>query len=158
MSRMKSLAQLHVWWPSLDTDIESHVKSCVNCAETAKDPTKVPLNQWDFPAKPWQRLHIDFVGPYRNKMLVLLIDAYSKWPEVRVMESTMTETVIKHLQKIFATHRIPHQIVSDMVPSSWQKNLSSSVCLVEFTTQRQFPITPARMARLKDWYKLLNRV
>ena len=62
MSRMKSLARLHVWWPSLDTDIESHVKPCVNCAETAKDPTKVPLHQWDFPAKPWQRLHIDFRG------------------------------------------------------------------------------------------------
>ena len=61
---MKSLARLHVWWPSLDTDIESHVKSCVNCAETAKDPTKVPLHQWDFPAKPWQRLHIDFAGSY----------------------------------------------------------------------------------------------
>ena len=39
MCRMKSLARLHVWWPSVDTDIESHVKSCVNCAETAKDPT-----------------------------------------------------------------------------------------------------------------------
>ena len=49
-------------------------------------------------------------------MWVLLIDAYSKWPEVRVTESTMTETVIKHLQKIFATHGIPHQIVSDNGP------------------------------------------
>ena len=113
ISRMKSLARLHVWWPSLDTDIESHVKSCVNCAETAKDPTKVPLHQWDFPAKPWQHLHIDFAGPYRNKMWMLLIDAYSKWPEVHVMESTTTETVTKHLQQIFATHGIPHQIVSD---------------------------------------------
>ena len=40
---MKSLARLHVWWPSIDTDIESFVKSCVNCAKSAKEPTKVPL-------------------------------------------------------------------------------------------------------------------
>jgi len=56
MTRMKSLARLHVWWPSLDTDIESFVKSCVNCAESAKEPTKVSLHQWDLPAKPWQCL------------------------------------------------------------------------------------------------------
>ena len=37
ITSMKSLARLHVWWPSLDSDIES---SCVNCAESAKEPTK----------------------------------------------------------------------------------------------------------------------
>ena len=52
---MKSLARLHVWWPSLDTNIESFVKSCINCTESAKEPIKVPLHQWDFPAKPWER-------------------------------------------------------------------------------------------------------
>ena len=26
--RMKALARLHVWWPSLDTDIEQLVRSC----------------------------------------------------------------------------------------------------------------------------------
>ena len=54
---MKSLARLHVWWPSIDDDIEMFVKACTNCAETASNPSKVPLHQWDIPAKPWQRLH-----------------------------------------------------------------------------------------------------
>ena len=37
MSRMKSLARLHVWWPSIDDDIESFVKACNNCAETVNE-------------------------------------------------------------------------------------------------------------------------
>ena len=115
MSRMKSLALLHVWWPSIDDDMESFVKACTNCAETASNPTKVPLHQWDIPAKPWQRLHIDFAGPYRGKMWMLVVDAYSKWPEI-VMESTTAETTIKHLQQIFATQGLPFQIVSDNGP------------------------------------------
>ena len=41
ITRMKSLTRLHIWWPSLDIDIES----CVNCAGSAKEPTKVPLYQ-----------------------------------------------------------------------------------------------------------------
>ena len=36
--------------------------------------------------------------------------------EFHLMESTTTEAVIKHLQQIFATHGIPHQIVSDNGP------------------------------------------
>ena len=29
--RMKALARLHVWWPTLDTDIEQLVRSCEIC-------------------------------------------------------------------------------------------------------------------------------
>ena len=49
ISQMKSLARLHIWWLSID---ESFVKACTNCAETASNLTKVPLHQWDIPAKP----------------------------------------------------------------------------------------------------------
>ena len=116
MSRMKSLARLHVWWPSIDGDIGSFVKVCNNCAETANNPTRVSLHQWDIPAKSWQHLHIDFVGPYRGKMWLLVVDAYSKWPEVVMMESTTAETTIKYIQKIFSAHELPLQIISDNGP------------------------------------------
>ena len=58
------------------------MKAWNNCVETANDPTRVPLHQWDIPAKTWQHLHI---GPYRGKMWMLVIDAYSKWFEVVMM-------------------------------------------------------------------------
>ena len=44
------------------------------------------------------------------------MDAFSKWPEVHMMESTTTELLIKYLQQIFAVHGIPHQVVSDNCP------------------------------------------
>ena len=49
-------------------------------------------------------------------MWLLLMDAYSKWPEVHMIKSTTTELLIKHLQQIFAVHGIPHQVVSDNGP------------------------------------------
>ena len=75
ITRMKSLATLHVWWPTINADIEQTVQSCSNCQETARDPVRVPLHQWDIPRTPWQRLHIDYAGPYRSTMWLLLIDA-----------------------------------------------------------------------------------
>ena len=56
---MKSLARLHVWWPTINVDIEQTVQSCSNYQETARDPVRVPLHQWDIPRNPWQHLHID---------------------------------------------------------------------------------------------------
>ena len=44
---------------------------------------------------------------------MLVVDAYTKWPEVVMMESTTAGSTIKHLQQIFAIHGLPLQIVSD---------------------------------------------
>ena len=33
-------------------------------------------------SRPWQRVHIDFAGPFRNKNFLIVVDAHSKWPEV----------------------------------------------------------------------------
>ena len=116
ITRMKSLARLHVWWPTIDTDIQQTVQSCYNCQETARDPVRVPLHQWDIPRNPWQRLHIDYAGPYRGTMWLLLIDAYSKWPEVHAMSSTTAQATVQQLRGIFATHGLPQMIVSDNGP------------------------------------------
>ena len=38
MVRMKSLARLHVWWPSLDPDVEQIVRNCANCQRDRISP------------------------------------------------------------------------------------------------------------------------
>ena len=77
---------------------------------------KIPLYQLEPPAQPWQHIHVDFAGPFKNKMWLLAVDAFSKWPEIHSMESTTAETTIKHLRQIFSTHRLPRQIISDNGP------------------------------------------
>ena len=126
------------------------MKACNNCTETAHDPTKVPLHQWDIPAKPWQCLQKDFAGPYRGKVWMLVMDVYSKWPEVRMMESTTAETTIKQLKQIFATHGLPLQIVM------LQTNFNSFVCHREFNTLPPRLIILTLMGKQKDWFRLLK--
>ena len=63
MVRMKSLARLHVWWSTLDQDIEQTVRDCANCQfDRCKYPFKVS-NPWIWPTRRWQRIHADFAGP-----------------------------------------------------------------------------------------------
>ena len=67
MSKMKSLARDHVWWPGIDKELEALAKSCQDCAAVKQTPAKAPLHPWTWPTQPWERIHIDFAGPFMNK-------------------------------------------------------------------------------------------
>ena len=111
--RMKALARSVVWWPGIDGDLEKKVKSCQPCQVNAKSSPVAPLHPWEFPTRPWSRLHIDFAGPFLGKLFVVLVDSYSKWLEVAVVPSCSTSATIRFLRNVFATHGTPDQIVSD---------------------------------------------
>ena len=71
------------------------------------------MQQWDWPGKPWIRLHIDHAGPYRGKTFLMVVDAHSKWIEVSVVPSTSAAVTIDKLRHMFATHGLPEVLVSD---------------------------------------------
>lgn len=48
--------------PNIDKDIKGPVQNCEGCQEIANNPARAPLHRWEYPALPWQRLHIDFSG------------------------------------------------------------------------------------------------
>lgn len=110
---MKILARSYVYWPKIDSDIEQFVKRCRNCALTAKAPVKVLLQSWTQPKAPWQKVHVDYAGPFNREYFFVLVNAYSKWPEIIPTESISAQRTINILQDIFARFGIPETIVSD---------------------------------------------
>lgn len=113
MDRMKSLARSFVYWPKIDDDIEGLVRCCRSCAEAAKSPRKTDLESWPVPSKPWERVHIDYAGPIDGFYYFLVIDAFSKWPEIFRTRSTTTSATLDILQEIFARFGNPRTLVSD---------------------------------------------
>ena len=110
---MKSLARSFVWWPGMDADIETKVKTCESCQMNASNPAKSPLIPWKWPEQPWSRLHIDHAGPFLGKTFLIVVDAHSKWLEIVPVSSTAAQPTIRELRKMFATHGLPDMIVSD---------------------------------------------
>ena len=64
----------------------------------------------------WSRLHIDYVGPSQNQMMLIIVDPHSKWIGVHVTTSSNASVTIEKLMSSFATHGLPHTIVSDNGP------------------------------------------
>ena len=112
-SRMKSLARSFVWWPGMDKDIEDRVKACEPCQRSRHLPAAAPLQPWEWPQRPWARVHIDYAGPFMGRMFLILVDAHSKWLEVKSVSSATTSTTVEQLRAIFATHGLPEMLVSD---------------------------------------------
>ncbi|CAH2085636.1 unnamed protein product [Euphydryas editha] len=108
----KSLARSYVWWPHLDNDIINLVSNCRKCLENRQMPAK-SNHEWVLPSRPWSRIHMDFAGPFLNKTFLIVVDAYSRWPEVFIVNNTTSSTVIRHLRMLFATHGLCETIVSD---------------------------------------------
>ena len=117
MERMKRLARSYVWWPALDTEIEEKVKSCLACQSSRNRPEVAPLHPFEWPSKPWSRIHIDYAGPFMNRMFLIIVDAHTKWLDVHVTSSATAAITIEKLQRTFATFGLPEIVVSDNGPS-----------------------------------------
>lgn len=116
VTRMKSVARSYMWWPGLDKELETLAKSCQSCQAVKQAPSAAPLHPWVWPSRPWQRVHLDFAGPFQGHMFLVGVDAYSKWPEVRVMSTTTVTKTLDVLREWFAAHGIPEHVVTDNGP------------------------------------------
>ena len=113
MVRMKALARSYVWWPGIQNEIESYVKLCSPCQSYHRSEAREEPIAWGKPRQPWLRLHLDFAGPFLGKLLLIVIDAYSKWLHVEITPNMTSDAVISVLRKLFAIHGIPECIISD---------------------------------------------
>jgi len=113
MVKMKNLARSHVYWEGIDKDIEEYVRHCESCLKFGKMPKKEQIHPWEYPSGPWQRVHVDFAGPFLGQNYFLVVDAYSKWPEIFPVQKITTEVTIKKLEECFSRWGFCKCIVSD---------------------------------------------
>ena len=106
-----------VWWPGMDKAAERHCRACHGCQLVARPDPPEPIRSTSFPDGPWQDLAVDLMGPLPSGHSVLVIvDYYSQFYEVEVMQSTTTEKVIDRLADTFCRHGLPNTIKSGNGP------------------------------------------
>ena len=110
---MKNLARQYVWWPGMNKDIEKEVQNCSTCQASRNMPQSAPLHVWEWPQRPWTRVHADYAGPLEGKMFLILIDAHSKWMEVYPTSSSTSSTTIEKLRQSFCYLGLPEILVTD---------------------------------------------
>lgn len=89
------------------------VKNCKQCMKISAAPRKTPTTPWKPQSRPCSRVHIDVAGPIEGKHFLIMVDATTKWLEVKKMSSTNSVAVIKEMRRVYVTFGLPCTIVSD---------------------------------------------
>ena len=112
INRMKSLMRSYTYWKNMDKDIENMVKKCKGCALAAK-ALPIKYSPWPKTDRPWTRIHVDFAGPLEGYYYLIIVDSFSKWPEVFRCKHPTTEITIRSLHELFARFGVVDCLVSD---------------------------------------------
>ena len=120
IQKCKARARLCVYWPNINDDIEKMVKSCSVCNRYVNSNQKEPMIPHQLPDRPWEEVCADYFTLHTQDYL-LVIDYYSKYPEVIPMATKTAEATIKAMKVIFARHGIPNKLIADNMPFNSKK-------------------------------------
>ena len=84
--------------------MEKLVRTCQSCQLVTDQTEKAPLQPSELPSAPWKQVAVDICGPFPNgKYLLVVMDEYSRFPEVEMLKQVGAEDVMMKLDKIFSS-------------------------------------------------------
>ena len=94
--------------------MDSYVKQCPHCEQYIPQ-AKEPLITTPLPSHPWERIGIDLFK-LNKATYIIVIDYFSRYPEVVKLTSTTSKSVIAALKSMCSCHGKPVLLVSDNGP------------------------------------------
>ena len=147
-----------VWWPGISKEIEAFVHKCPECVKLTANPKELLLTT-PLPKHPWERAAADLFQ-LNGSTYLLVVDYFSRYPEVIKLNTTTSKTVISSLKSIFSHHRIPSILMSDNGPqfdSSEMKTFANNYGFNHITSSPQYPQSNVLVERTVKTIKALLR-
>lgn len=112
--------QSQYWFRRVRHTVKKYIKNCLNCIyyknkSGPKEGELYPLPKY---AQPFHTLHLDHLGPFvttknKNKYLLVIVDAFTKFTFICPVRKTNTNGVIKELENLSKTFGNPKRIIND---------------------------------------------
>ena len=151
--RCRLRAKSSVWWPSLYKQLTDFVHNCPECARAAR-PKKEPLLPTPLPDYPWQQLATDLFT-LKGKNYLVLVNYFSRYPEVIQLCSTTSKAIIDLLRSVFARHGIPEIVRSDNGPQFSSQEFAEFAENYHFTSSLHYPASNGQAERAVQTVKRL---
>lgn len=71
------------------------------------------VHEWEPAKAPFERVHVDYAGPFMNTNFFVLVDAFFKWPFVYTVKDITAKTIIDKCKKMLINFGCPETIVMD---------------------------------------------
>lgn len=116
LNRLKST----FWFPKMRRFTKKYVAACLECAhhKTPGGPKEGTLHPIPKLEKPFHTLHADHLGPFvrskkGNMYLLVIIDAFTKFINIRAVKDTKSVTAIKVFKEHFSYFGVPSRLITD---------------------------------------------
>uniref|UniRef100_A0A8C1X2E4 Gypsy retrotransposon integrase-like protein 1 n=1 Tax=Cyprinus carpio TaxID=7962 RepID=A0A8C1X2E4_CYPCA len=103
------------YWPGLTKAVRQMVEACSFCQESRPENQKEPLISHPVPTGPWQKIAAD-IFDLQGRSFLLIVDYFSKYPEVLKLSDKTSASLIAHFKTVFARHGVPETLIADHVP------------------------------------------
>ena len=158
LTKTKQLLRENIWFPGIDAMTKQLLDNCIACQANVIQHSFAPLEMTTLPQAPWQYLSADFCGPLPSgDMLFVVIDEYSRYPEVEIVRSTSANIVIPKLDRILSTHGIPTEIKTDNGPPFQSHTFAQFAQYMGFHHRKITPAWPKANSESERFMRTLNK-
>ena len=127
------MARRKYYWPTLRSDIEKKVESCLTCA-THKGRTSgvAPMGSYPVPTKPWETVGVDILqisaGYEGSKYLLVVVDHFSRFTIlVAIPDKSAKQVGHALVSSVFLPYAAPKVLISDN-GGEFKNELLEEVC------------------------------
>ena len=157
--KTKSLLRESLWFPGIDRLVEREVSNCVPCqaATHGKKPVLEPLKMSEMPERAWTELSIDFCSPVPGEYLLVVIDDFSRFPEVEIVTSTSANVTMTHLDAIFARQGVPNLVRTDNGPPFQSADFAKFAKYLGFEHRKVTPLWPRANGEVERFMRTIGK-
>ena len=154
--KCKARARGAVFWPGMNGAIEDMVSQCGTCNKYKRSNPREPMIPQEIPDRPWVTVAADIFF-FKGKDYLLVVDYFSKYPEVVRINQKNSDAVILAMKDIFSRHGIPEKIFADNMPfnSLRFKEFAKSWKIKVVTSSPHYPRSNGLVERNVQTMKLL---
>lgn len=156
--RTKQLLREKVYFPNIDKLVEETCKSCIPCLAATPSYIPEPLQMSKMPDNVFDEVSLDFSGPWPDgKYVMVLMDEYSRFPIVEILNSINAKTVIPILDKIFSEYGVPKTLKSDNGPPMSSHSFTQFADYLGFCHRKITPRHPESNAQCERFMRSLGK-
>lgn len=106
------------YFPGMSGKIKRIIKLCSTCKKNKyeRHPNTPELKETPIPTYPGHTIHIDIFSTDK-KLILTSIDKFSKYVQVKQLQSRSTENIRKPLRELLFFYGVPKNVVMDNEPS-----------------------------------------
>ena len=157
--KCQSRARQVLYWPNMNSNIETMVNRCETCQKHRYQQQKEPLTQHYVPTLPWTKIAADlFTLRNKNYMYLIVIDYTSNYPEMIQLRDTTATSVIMAMKSTMSRFGIPREVVSDNGPQFSSQEFSAFARMYGFKHSTSSPYFAQSNGKAEKGVQIVKRL